>query len=274
MEIRLDDEIKKEVVLFIFEGKKPEESIENSLKNIFFNDKKIVKCIYGSSIYSLYSQIKEYEVVNMAILLREILESKMKEQLKNIENDDISEIYLFFDHDAHNGNASEIKLESLLIDVFNNQYKNGKLYISYPMIEAIKEINDLENNNCLVNCKWKISKNISYKERISQNIKNFKIFEISNAAEYTRNIWEVILLHNWKKANCLINNKYEVVDYKTLLGFEQSIIHKYQKKHIQQNSEIMTLSSIPFFLLEFLSKEEVENILNRDKTLAKVCEQN
>ena len=57
---------------------------------------------------------------------------------------DFSEVYLFFDYDGHHNNipkklSGKDALEEML-ETFNNETELGKLYVSYPMVEAIKEI--------------------------------------------------------------------------------------------------------------------------------------
>ncbi len=63
----------------------------------------------------------------------------MDNELENISKDQIAEIYLFFDYDKHASNSSDEKIKKML-EVFDNETEKGKLYISYPMIEAIKHI--------------------------------------------------------------------------------------------------------------------------------------
>lgn len=66
---------------------------------------------------------------------------ELKEQLAGLQRDDFSEIYLFFDYDGHQKNLGEFDskdaIEQMLIS-FDNETENGKLYISYPMVEALR----------------------------------------------------------------------------------------------------------------------------------------
>lgn len=54
-----------------------------------------------------------------------------------------------------------------MIEIFNNETENGKLYISYPMVEALKHLlkNKVEIENYIV----KIKENNNYKNFISKN---------------------------------------------------------------------------------------------------------
>ena len=52
---------------------------------------------------------------------------------------------MFFDYDGHAPLADDEKIKELLI-LFNEETSFGKLYISYPMIEALKHINESKDS--------------------------------------------------------------------------------------------------------------------------------
>ena len=56
--------------------------------------------------------------------------------------DDFSEVYLFFDYDAHQTNLrkeDDADAVAQMLESFDNETENGKLYISYPMVEALRD---------------------------------------------------------------------------------------------------------------------------------------
>ena len=63
-------------------------------------------------------------------------------QSERFDREDFSEGYLFFDYDGHQKNLSKYDekdaLEQMLMS-FDNETENGKLYISYPMVEALRD---------------------------------------------------------------------------------------------------------------------------------------
>lgn len=62
--------------------------------------------------------------------------------LKGHGRNDFAEVFLFFDFDVHANNLREKNnLDALreMLGVFNNETELGKLYISYPMIEALRD---------------------------------------------------------------------------------------------------------------------------------------
>ena len=93
------------MILFIFEGKDDKTYFE-SIKRLFFPKKsETFVCTYNSNIYSLYTKLKSHDAlhgmleVNTVSVFKEILLEKDDETLKTIREDEVSEIYLFFDYD-------------------------------------------------------------------------------------------------------------------------------------------------------------------------------
>lgn len=59
-----------------------------------------------------------------------------------LSREDFSEVYLFFDYDAHQTNLGKAVNEDVIrqmLESFDNETENGKLYISYPMVEALRD---------------------------------------------------------------------------------------------------------------------------------------
>ena len=81
----------------------------------------------------------------------EVLRESSKELQKLLEGlsrEDFSEVFLFFDYDAHQtnlGNADGQDALKQMLESFDNETENGKLYVSYPMVEALR---DYEPNVC------------------------------------------------------------------------------------------------------------------------------
>ena len=67
---------------------------------------------------------------------------KIREQLEGLSRDDFSEVFLFFDYDVHQtnlGKADDGDVINQMLESFDNETENGKLYISYPMVEALRD---------------------------------------------------------------------------------------------------------------------------------------
>lgn len=136
------------MILFIFEGKKCEPRLFETLKHLFFQkETEPFVCTYNSNIYSLYSKLKEYDIFenvvasgNTVAILNEILQRNGDDTLSGILDVDVSEIFLFFDYDFQ---ESRLTLEENnrhigeMLAYFNDETANGKLYINYPMVESV-----------------------------------------------------------------------------------------------------------------------------------------
>ncbi|MFS8953050.1 hypothetical protein QM965_10185 [Streptococcus oralis subsp. tigurinus] len=134
-------------ILFITEGKKPDTKLVKSVCNFqsgFFSHKidyEIV--IFSTNIYSLYKKLKENQYEQTVELVCEISDGEFE-----YTSEDFSLIYLFFDLDAQHYKEdkkdkdvekiyNEIynKIEEML-NLFDDATENGKLFLSYPMVEA------------------------------------------------------------------------------------------------------------------------------------------
>ena len=138
---------KKKRFLFVVEGAKREMDIFDNFASVFFNDKSEVVTISAPAdmnIYMLYDILKQddFETDIVEVLKERV--PKARKILKNYTRNSFAEIYLFFDFDAHANNLhkkSNIDVLKEMLEVFNNETELGKLYISYPMVEAIRDRN-------------------------------------------------------------------------------------------------------------------------------------
>lgn len=237
---------KDSYILMVFEGKKTEPQIVENLKKYFLNesDKKIIKAVYGTVIYTLYEQFficGEFdEYLDSFSLLKEMISDG---SLSDLKREQIDQIYLFFDYDGHATNASDDKLCRML-DLFNNETENGKLYISYPMVESIKHLKD-EVDFKLVTAECKSN----YKKLVSSNSN----LDLHDFRFFSEDHWIKIIEQHSKKANFIINDDFSFPNE----IMEQSEIFNHQKlKFIVPHNKVAVLSSFPLFLLEYYGIEK------------------
>ena len=94
---------------------------------------------------------KKLEADDFETDIIEVLRESSKELQKLLEGlsrEDFSEVFLFFDYDAHQtnlGNADGQDALKQMLESFDNETENGKLYVSYPMVEALR---DFEEGKC------------------------------------------------------------------------------------------------------------------------------
>ena len=245
---------KKEFIAIISEGEKTEKQIINNLQRNFpaFSNK-IIFLSYKTNIYKLFKEIERDEDIDIINLLKErqikaneVREDVQEIDVSNINSDDISQIYLFFDYDGHTDNASDEEIVKML-NKFDNETENGKLYISYPMVEALKHIkkDNLDVNNYLVKAKIRIN----YKNLVSLNT------DYENLVNLTKENWIFIIYENLKRCLFLFeikNINYEI--YSKRID-QESIFNKQLDKYISKEEKVLVLSAFPFFLIEYFGEE-------------------
>ena len=245
---------KKEFIAIISEGEKTEKQIINNLQRNFpaFSNK-IIFLSYKTNIYKLFKEIERDEDIDIINLLKErqIKANKIRNDVENIDvsninSDDISQIYLFFDYDGHDPEYSNEKI-SQMIEIFNNETENGKLYISYPMVEALKHLlkNKVEIENYIV----KIKENNNYKNFVSKNS------DFTDLRKFKFEDWGFIISENLKRCLFLFeikNFNYEI--YSKRID-QESIFNKQLDKYISKEEKVLVLSAFPFFLIEYFGEE-------------------
>ena len=224
-------------ILFVMEGKR-EESVVESMQKVLFDDKTVITCVFGTVVYALYNEIKEDRDLDVFTLLK----SRIKE-LQKFDRNTFSEIYLFFDYDAHASNASNTKLE-VLFSTFDNETENGKLYVSYPMLEALKHYTTLQD------FKTKIAKcNDQYKKQVNREC-DPKYIDFNR---YDKEIWGKLSEAHLCKMNYIVTDDYKFpTEY-----FSQSSIFEKQKEKYKVPNEVGVLSAFPVFLYDEFGREKL-----------------
>lgn len=230
-------------VLFVFEGSKTEEHIIVSLQKHFVNENTTIKCIYGAEIYQIYKEIEADEDLDTFILLKERNEGN-RQLLENYIREDFAEIYLFFDYDGHSSKADDTKTTELL-EFFQEETDKGKLYLSYPMVEALKHICDFTTfQDLAVECK----KNINYKNLVSTE----SIKELINFNKYDLDTWKNLISAHLCKANFIKNDLFDLPDE---LIHQLEIFENQIKKFIIPHSQVAVLSGFPLFIHDYYGNE-------------------
>ncbi len=200
----------KDRVLFIIEGEEPENKIieEFVKKSASYHLKSsIITCVYGNNIYDLYEAFNNNSDLDFLPILKEVRKTKKgkdvyinKRKLEDFDREDFSEIYLFFDYDAHADRVADNKLLNML-KFFDNETEQGKLYISYPMVEGLKHC---EVNTTFEELTYPIEEGSSYKRYVANNTKKSLI----DLRKYNQDTWRELLELHIKKANKIVSNNY------------------------------------------------------------------
>lgn len=227
-----------EVILFIVEGNKTEHSLASSLFPFYFIDRKPKIVTFGAEIYQLYNLLKKQEYADYDIV--GLLKEREPEALAGIKRTKISEIYLFFDYDGHARGACDEKLKQL-ITYFNDETGNGKLFVSYPMIESIKHI-------IPGRCFSTVLAEAKIKERYKGVVSNEGCKTLQNLNELSDESIKLIHAEHFKKANFLCNDKFELPE--EILD-QQVIFDSQLIKYIKPDEKISVLNGFPMLFLHY-----------------------
>lgn len=250
-------------VLIVLEGEKPEENTLARLQRAFSEEladlsEDLVEYVYSSHIYGLYNKLKEDDGFSDVIeVLKELYPDD--EALQNTDREDISQVYLFFDLDIHK-QPIEKSCDQLneLVQFFDNETENGKLFLSYPMVEAIN-ICDVENGLmsddrklfCIDKCV-----NDGFKHFVDDLNRDSKTICRANS----RKNWLIISKANYEKAKWLMHLTSDELS-SVLDQMQQAAILQHQQELIKQNNVVATLSAFPFFLLEYVGTGKISEII-------------
>lgn len=253
------------MILFVFEGKKREPELFRAIENLFFKDRQNIVCSYGNNIYELYRELKNLDDSGDIVSL-------MVEKYRGLENtpfsessksSDFSEIYLVFDYDFHNRNVSSEEMNSQLLemlDMFNNETENGKLYVNYPMVEAIRYTKRLPDERFFgytVNRKQCLD--IPFK-RMADEFSDYKSLDFltldsrraATNSEISSRIknWKLVKEQHVTKANYLCTGSLAMPAAKDTIS-QKAVFNAQLQKHVLKNDRVSILSAFPLFLFDY-----------------------
>ena len=190
------------------------------------------------------------------------------ELLRNYNRNSFAYIYLFFDYDAHSTLASDDKIMEML-NFFDNETENGLLYISYPMLEAIRHYRDMQSfKELIVKCK---RTNCPYKNDCDEveaclkepHYKNVSASEcqpqLTNINKYTKDVWQELIRAHVSKMNYLV---HDVFDLPKQIESQSEIFSKQLEKYINHKCpEVAVLSAFPIYVLDYYGVETLKKKL-------------
>lgn len=237
----------KDYKAFIVEGEDREPQFIRNMQSIFFQDKniKIITCPAEGNIYMLWKQLEEDCFLDIIEVIREGSKSGAKE-LEGLTRDDFSEIYLFFDYDGqHRSSTDQIDEDVLgkMLETFDNETEQGKLYISYPMVEALR---DFREGECApaTSCVWERDALGQYKELSGNQSPD------PNVTKYQHTRWAGLLMTFAQRVSCLFELK-EVMSFgEYRRDVQPGAIYERERRYIEKG-QVFVLSAFPEFLLDY-----------------------
>lgn len=267
--------LNKELQLFVYEGGSAEPKYVDKLEKNFLGERIAIKCVYDAEIYQLYRQLKDDDfAIDIVSILKE-RSPKNAEILKDYNRDSFAYIYLFFDYDGHSTMADDSKIKEML-QFFDNETENGMLYISYPMVEAIRHYKDMDSfQNSTAKCKR--GKNLDamkcpYKEECETldeclQEPHYKPLsasdnnpQLNNINHYNEEVWKTLIKAHVFKMNYLVNDSYSMPQN---IEAQSTIFENQYTKYINHKCpKVAVLSAFPIYVLDYYGVEGLTKKLN------------
>ncbi len=252
---------KRKRIIFIYEGVKAEEHLLQNLVKVFFastTDISILNCPADGNIYMLWTRLKKDDFETNVIDVLKEMSTIAKERLRDYKASSFSEIYLFFDYDGHNDNIPKEYLRrdilGEMLRTFDNETELGKLYISYPMIESIKDIDaKTKDYKTLYLSLDEISR---YKQIVSSQS------DYNNYSQIDEKHWLIACKASCKRASLLAKYSSDCTYDYFIHNLRQEELYFYQKKNYICNGQfVCVLNSVPLFLLEYYLEEFWDKVI-------------
>lgn len=245
------------MILFVFEGGKVEPAIFESIGKLFLSGEELRTVVCGFDLPTLYSRLKNNgEDLFRSLPLSDngiiVPEGKRVDTL-------FSQIFLFFDYDFQNRMGLE-KLNEILeemLEFFDDETENGKLYVNYPMVESLKytkEMPDAHYNEYLATRQECVEH--KFKEKAEwfayPQAKAYRFIDLSKTdREVAVSNWEKLKLQNVVKANFLLTGKSEMPDDKSSIN-QLTLFLAQKTKHVVPEDQVAILNSFPLFIFDYI----------------------
>ncbi len=253
------------MILFVFEGKRREPDIFKTLEYLFFPPGQTIICSFGNNIYELYRQLIELgDSGDIVSLLRELNRNNPDSPFSEAyKTSDFSEIYLFFDYDFQNINLTIEQMNSQLsemLEMFSDETNNGKLYINYPMLEAIRYTKLLPDENFTdysvsrTECRDKgfkaLSQRFSDYGSLDFVVLDFRHSPSDKEASKVKSNWIMLEEQNVIKAHYLCTGEKSVPVDKGSIS-QNKVFLAQLSQFVNTKAEVSILCAFPIFLFDY-----------------------
>ena len=251
------------MILFVFEADKREPSIYKTLERLFFpriNDNII--CSFGNNIYELFNEMNELDGDgDIVSVMKELLEKRGDDTLNGMRSSYFSEIFLFFDYDFQHSQLTIDEINQRMSDMlalFKEETEYGKLYINYPMIESIRYVKELPDDNY-----WRYTvsrEECSDFKRLAREFSYYDSFDFMLFREdekptrekyhKVKDNWQYLMVMNVSKANYIVTGENTIPNMKSVID-QRKIYEAQKEKYISINNSVAILNSFPLFIYEY-----------------------
>ena len=245
------------MILFVFEGGKAEPLVFDSLAKLFLTDEEVRVVTCKHDLPTLFSRLKnnDFDLFRSLPFEENGIEIPEDRRMDTM----FSQIFLFFDYDFQNSIGLEKVNEILeeMLDYFDDETENGKLYVNYPMIESLKYTKEMPDEEYF---KYKVSRTICAEHKFKglaegfayADAKQYRFIDLMKtpSAEVKRN-WDLLSNQNVQKANYLCNGQNEMPTRKDDVS-QEKIFAAQKEKYVDTDDSVAILNSFPIFLFEYL----------------------
>ena len=248
----------KDKILVVLEGVKTEPIYFKSLMKLYFPDfEGHIVCAFENNIYDLWAVIKQDPDLDIVEVVRERSEINRK-ALENYSRSEISQTYLFFDLDGHDNKYEKRKVQELL-SVFSNETESGSIFISYPMVEALRHFSSADDfHNKRVKIFGGKYKNLVHVEGAKKYSQIHKV----TIEEFNILIRQHIIKSNYLCERCAFVDIPELFLNKKIEYVSQELIFSSQLKFIESEEEVSVLSGFPLFLHQYFGPDIFDRTCN------------
>lgn len=250
------------MILFIFEGAEREPRVFKTLERLFFGKEERLVCSFGNNIYELYRQLRAFDGEGDIV---SILRENNAQLPSGVKSSDFSEIYLFFDYDFQNTNLNLEEMNERLremLELFDNETDNGKLYISYPMVESLCYTKQLPDE---LFAEYAISRSDCMNRPFKDYAREFSFYGSLDFVELPdsghrrpgkrevariRQNWIWLVQQHTSKANYMCNGENSMPLNKAIVA-QPRIFMAQCENYLSDGERIAVLNGFPLFLFEY-----------------------
>jgi hypothetical protein len=184
------------------------------------------------SFLDVFAILRKNKIINSQL-------QKMEEELgSSFGRNYFSQIFLFFDYDGHATAADDKKLK-MMLSLFDDETQFGKLYISYPMVESLKDVNVGRLRNYSVSSK-------EYKKNVGLSGRKFSKY----LQDLKPSCWHRLIYWHCTIANGIVCDNYCFPSEKIS---QSSIFERQLKKH-NDTVFVFVINAFPVFLYDYYER--------------------
>lgn len=236
----------------------------NCLSLYFDEEIEVISLPVGRNLYSLWKELQDDEDLDVLGVLIDQYKKTCGPQ-KDGKNkyrwyeeysiDSFSEVYLLFDFDYHQRNLpiniNPIEYIKQLLEFFSNETDKGKLFLSFPMLEAVKDIGICETsskNDCYISS----INNIGYKQLVGSRSKYTQFVHFNKSQT-----WELVCNEYCNRIFCLFDLECNENSFIKIKNVEPIEIFNKQTEKISLESHFLCISGIVNFLFSYFTMQKL-----------------